>query len=179
MVSKRVTCLQGHSELVKMFKPLGAGQWSWWIQCFSILSLKERALLLKVGRKMKSKMLIITSTIPLWSVCEKWSPTASVCFLCMMLKTWEMNLCAIEFLVCHTYCFLQVLQMMQYTKVELLQVMLYLQGYTVDVVVHWRCNSTENKTGIWGMCIFSSVVWKRNSWTVTCGLVSPLWGSDQ
>ena len=55
-------------------------------QCLSILSLKDRALSVEGGRQMKSKTLIITSTVPLWSVLEKWSPTESVCFLCLMLR---------------------------------------------------------------------------------------------
>ena len=58
--------------------------------------------------RMKSKMLIITSAVPWWSMLEKWSPTASVYFLCLILKKWEL-----KFFVCPTYCFLQVLHVMQ------------------------------------------------------------------
>ena len=39
------------------------------------------------------KTLIMTSAVLLWSVCEKLSPAASVCFLCLMLKKQELNLC--------------------------------------------------------------------------------------
>ena len=59
---------------------------------------------MKGGRLVKSKTLIITSAVPLWSFLDKWRYTASVVFWCLILKQLELNLCAMEFLVCPTYC---------------------------------------------------------------------------
>ena len=56
----------------------------WTVQCFSSLSLKLKALSVEGGRRMNSRILMLTSTIPEWSSLEKWRPTPLVCFLCLM-----------------------------------------------------------------------------------------------
>ena len=98
----------------KCSNTLGAGQWRRCVQCFSILSLKERALSVDGGRRMKSKMLIITSAVPLWSVLEKWSPTASG-FFCVSdaEKVRTKSLCYGIFGLSYIYCFSQVLHVIQ------------------------------------------------------------------
>ena len=90
---------------VKMLRPLDARQCSWCIQCFSNLSIKVRTWSIGRGRWRNSRTLMLTSTIPEWPSVEKWNPTPSVCFLCLMLNMCELNLCATVFLVCSTYCF--------------------------------------------------------------------------
>ena len=50
-----------------------------------------------------------------------------------MLKKWELNLYAMSFCLSYILLFLQILQMMQYTRFELLQVML-----CMTVVAHLK-----------------------------------------
>ena len=38
------------------------------------------------GSHINSKILMERSVTPLWSILAKWSPTASVCLLCLVLK---------------------------------------------------------------------------------------------
>ena len=60
------------------------------------------------GRRMNAKTLMLTSAVPEWSSLEKWSPTAAVCFLCLMLNICELNLCVIVLLVLSYIFFWQV-----------------------------------------------------------------------
>ena len=78
---------------------MGAGHRSLCIQCFSLLSRMFSAAWDCGGNLMNSRTLIVKSSVPLWLGWEKWSPTASVCFLCLMLKKCEWNLVAMLFLV--------------------------------------------------------------------------------
>ena len=75
-----------------MLRHLGAGQRSWFIQYVFSVSLKLKALSVEGGGWINSRVLMLTSAVPEWSSLEKWRPTPSVCFLCLMLKNCELNL---------------------------------------------------------------------------------------
>ena len=55
----------------KMLRPLGGGEQSWSIQCFSSLRLSLRAWIVGGGRWMNSITLMLTFPMPIWSSFEK------------------------------------------------------------------------------------------------------------
>ena len=80
---KTVPYLWDTGSQSKIVRPLGAPQQSWHSQCFSVLSIRLRALSEEGGGQMKSKSVIETSAVPLWSAWEKWNPLLCQFFVCV------------------------------------------------------------------------------------------------
>ena len=156
-----------------MFKPLGkeVGESS----VFQLWVSKWWTLSVKGGRRMKSKALIMTSAVPLWFVCEK---CISLFLVSDIKKVGTESLC---------YCILGLSYILLFANLAGDAIhQIWTLASDVLAGVDSECSCTlqsvlQKSTKLALRVIAFSPQWflKRKSWTAICGLVSPLWESNQ
>ena len=120
---------------VSRLSPCGAKVLRVWVQFLSTRWRMIAACGLLGGILMNSRMLILTSSMPWWSFCEKclgiglvWSPL-------VIPPKWSTNLSFSLSRVCPTYCIPHLLHVAAYTMLELLQETFFMVVWLFPVVL--------------------------------------------